>query len=228
MTWSWEHAREVAPYLVEGLWITVQATLLASAIALVAGLPIAIARTSSVRTLQVAVAGVVEFVRGTPILIQLFFLFYVLPDFGVQFSPFATGVLGLGIHYTAYTSEVYRAGIQSVPRGQWDASAVLGLPLRRVWLAVITPQALVPVLPVLGNYVVMMFKESALLSAITVQELTFRARLIGGHFYRFLEPFTLMAVFYLVVSYTAVLIVRRLEHRIRRSRRVVVSTAAPE
>lgn len=221
ITWSWDHASFVLPTLLEGLWVTLQATVIASAVALSAGLPLAIARTSNVHPLQVAVSSAVQFIRGTPLLLQLYFLYYMLPEFGIAFGALTTGIVGLSVHYTAYMVESYRAGIQSLPKGQWDACTVLGLPHWRTWLAVVVPQALVPTLPVLGGYVLMMFKESAILSAITVQELVFEAKLIGGHYYRFLEPFGLMALLYLALSYPAAMMVRTLERRIGNSKRMI-------
>src|SRR5690606_13471664 len=106
------------------------------------------------RWLAVPVAGFVEFVRSTPLLIQLYFLYYVLPDYGLSLSPFATGVIALGVHYACYTAEVYRAGIEAVPRGQWEAARALNLSPAATWRHVILPQAVPATLPMLGNYLI--------------------------------------------------------------------------
>jgi polar amino acid transport system permease protein len=128
-------------------------------------------------------------------------------------TPFVTGVLALGVHYSAYTSEVYRAGIDSVPRGQWEAAAALNLPRARTFFRVILPQALPPVVPALGNYVVAMFKDTPLLSTITVLELLFTAKNLGAETFRYLEPFTLVGLLFLIVSLAAAGGIRMLERR---------------
>lgn len=138
---DWQFAWQVLPELIPGLWVTLQATVLGMVLALVLGLSWTICRRAPNRILSGTAHWIVEFVRSTPLLIQLYFLFYVLPSAGVAISPLLTGLLALGLHYSAYTTEVYRAGIEAVPRGQWDASTALGLPRRHIWHAVILPQA---------------------------------------------------------------------------------------
>jgi polar amino acid transport system permease protein len=211
--WDWDFAREILPDLLRGLVVTVQATLVGSALALSLGLVLALLRRSPVLPVRLATKGVIEFVRSTPLLVQLYFLFFVLPTFGVTLSGFQAGVLGLGVHYATYTSEVYRAGIEGVPRGQWEAATALNLPAARVWRSVILPQAIPRVLPALGNYVIAMFKETPLLSVITVMEMLAEAKGIGSRTFRYNEPFTLVGVLFLLVSLPASLAVRRLERR---------------
>ena len=155
----------------------------------------------------------VQFIRGTPLLIQLYFLFYLLPNWGLTLSALPTGIIGLGLFYSSYTAEIYRAGIEDLPPGQWEASLVLGLPIRRVWLGIILPQAIRAVLPVLGNVVISMFKQSALLSTITVMELLAQGMSAGTIFYRFVEPLTMVGAFYFLVSYLSARAVRSLEAR---------------
>jgi polar amino acid transport system permease protein len=154
-----------------------------------------------------------EFVRRTPELVQLYFIFYVLPDAGLTFPPLAAGVLGLGIHYSTYASEIYRAGIDSVPRGQWDAATALSLPRARTWRTVVLPQAIPNVLPALGSLLILMFKQTALLAAITVQELLATGQQIGSETFNYVEPLIIAGFLYLVISYTAGLGVRALERR---------------
>src|SRR5205807_1297535 len=134
------------------------------------------------------VQTVVEFIRNTPLLVQLFFFFYVLPTVGVTFSPLTTGVIGLGLHYSTYTAEVYRAGIDGVPVGQWEAATALSLPRRRTWTAVILPQAIRRVVPALGNYVIAMFKDTPMLAAITVLDMLKQAQEVGAESFRYTEP----------------------------------------
>jgi len=153
----------------------------------------------------------IEFVRSTPLLVQMYFLFYVLPQSGVQMSPLATGILALGVHYAAYCAEVYRAGIESVPRGQLEAATALNMSAWRTAVGVVLPQAIPPVVPALGNYLVAMFKDTPLLSAITVVELLQQSKIIGSTTFRYTEPLTLVGVLFLLLSLVAAWGVRRLE-----------------
>lgn len=214
MTWDWQFALDILPRLLEGLVVTVQATVVGSALALTLGLVLALLRRSANRVIRSATKAFVEFVRSTPLLVQLYFLFFVLPDLGVTLSAFVTGALGLGVHYATYTSEVYRAGIDGVPPGQWEAATALSLPRSRVWTSVILPQAIPRVLPALGNYVIAMFKETPLLSAITVLEMMQVAKGVGSNTFRYLEPFTIVGVLFLLVSLPAAFVVRKLERRL--------------
>lgn len=136
-----------------------------------------------------------SFSKYTPVSSDLF-LFYVLPDAGIRLSPFQTGVLALGLHYSAYLAEVYRAGIDSVPEGQWEAAQALSLSKVHTFRAVILPQALPPVIPALGNYLIAMFKDTPMLSAITVLELLQTAKIIGADTFRYIEPLTLVGILF--------------------------------
>ena len=155
----------------------------------------------------------VDFVRSTPLLIQIYFLYFVLPEYGVALAPMTIGILAIGLHYSAYTAEVYRAGIEAVPRGQWEAARALNLPPRAIWLRIVLPQAVRPTVPVLGNYFIAMFKDTPLLAAITVMEMLQTAKLIGAESFRYLEPLTITGVIFLVVSLVASYGVRKLEVR---------------
>jgi polar amino acid transport system permease protein len=155
----------------------------------------------------------VEGIRSTPLLIQLYFLFFVLPDLGVTLSPLVTGMIGLGVHYSCYMAEVFRSGIEAVPRGQWEAAVALGMPRGHTWRAVILPQAIPRVVPALGNYVIAMFKDTPLLAAISVAELLEAAKVIGAENFRYLEPLTLVGAIFLVLSLAASGVVRLLEKR---------------
>jgi len=155
-------------------------------------------------------------VRSTPLLVQIYFLFYVLPVTGVQMSPLVTGIVALGIHYAAYCAEVYRAGIEAVPRGQIEASTALNLSPFRTAVGIVLPQAIPPVVPALGNYLVAMFKDTPLLSAITVVELLQQSKMIGSATFRYTEPLTLVGIMFLLLSLAAAWGVRRLEHRLAR------------
>ncbi|RSN20014.1 ectoine/hydroxyectoine ABC transporter permease subunit EhuD [Streptomyces sp. WAC 05977] len=214
MDWSWESAANSVPLLLEGLLVTVEITLLASAVGYVLGLVFALIHRTGIPVLSPAVRLFIEFVRSTPLLIQVFVLYYVIqPVGGMTLSPFVTGVIALGVHYATYAAEVYRAGIEAVPKGQWEAATALNLPKSRVWTAVVLPQAVPRVLPALGNYTISMFKETPLLLAIGVVDVLARAKEVGADTFRVVEPYTLAGVLFLLVSLPASILVRRLERR---------------
>ncbi|HEX5119129.1 MAG TPA: ectoine/hydroxyectoine ABC transporter permease subunit EhuD [Pseudonocardiaceae bacterium] len=218
MIWDWSFAWSILPQLLKGLLVTFEATILGSIVAYILGLVFAVIRRSRIPVLSQVVWLFVEFVRSTPLLVQLYFLFFILPDIiGVTLSPLVTGVLGLGVHYATYTSEVYRAGIDAVPRGQWEAATALSLPRGRVWTSVILPQAVPRVLPALGNYAISMLKETPLLLSISVLELVGQAQAAGSEAFRYVEPFTIAGVFFFILSYPASVLVRRLERRVQRT-----------
>ncbi|MFI1622321.1 ectoine/hydroxyectoine ABC transporter permease subunit EhuD [Streptomyces lydicus] len=204
------------PDILKGLWITVQATFYGSLVAFVLGLVWALLLRSPSRWVTWPVSIVVEFIRNTPLLVQLFFLFFVLPGWGLTFAPLTTGVIGLGLHYSTYTSEVYRAGIDGVPPGQWEAATALNLPRRRTWTAVILPQAFRRVVPALGNYVIAMFKDTPLLAGITVADMLFQANSISATTFDYLEPITVVGILFVVISYPTSLLLRALERRLVR------------
>jgi polar amino acid transport system permease protein len=214
--WDWGLTIAILPRLLEAFQITVLATVLGVLLALALGLVIALVRRAAPRPVAAATGVLVEFVRSTPLLIQIYFLFYVMPRFGLTLSPLVTGVTALGVHYSAYMSEVYRAGIDSVPRGQWDAATALNLGRLHAFRRVILPQALPPVVPALGNYVIAMFKDTPMLSTITVLEVLNVARTIGSESFRYVEPLTLVGVFFLVASLLAARGVRAVERRFTR------------
>jgi polar amino acid transport system permease protein len=213
MDWDWEFTISIMPQLIDGVVITIQATLLGTVVAMVMGLVWAILRRTAAPPIATTIRWFVEFIRGTPLLVQLYFLFYILPDVGILLSPLTAGVIGLGLHYSAYTAEVYRAGIDNVPKGQWEAAKAVNLSPVQTWNHIIIPQAVPPMIPALANYFVAMFKETPLLSAITVLELMNQARSAANFSYRYLEPMTMVGVFFLLVSIPAVIGLRYLERR---------------
>ncbi|HEX6928851.1 MAG TPA: ectoine/hydroxyectoine ABC transporter permease subunit EhuD [Gammaproteobacteria bacterium] len=218
MIWRWDYAFGVLPEILAAFVVTLEAALAGFLLATLLGLVWATARMAPLAWLSRSTSWIVEFVRSTPLLIQLYFLYYLLPEYGVALSPLVTGMLALGLHYSCYTAEVYRAGIESVPRGQWEAARALNLSRRAIWLRVILPQALPPTVPMLGNYLIAMFKDTPLLAAITVMEMLQTAKLIGAQSFRYLEPLTITGIVFLIVSLAASGGVRYLEsrHAIRR------------
>ncbi|KUJ69166.1 ectoine/hydroxyectoine ABC transporter permease subunit EhuD [Streptomyces albus subsp. albus] len=214
MTWDWDAARDFLPHLLDGLLITLEATALGSVLSFTLGLVWATALRSPVRLVRWPVAGVVEFVRNTPLLVQLFFFYYVLPDWGLRFSALATGVIALGLHYSTYTAEVYRAGIDAVPRGQWEAAQALSLSRPRTWFAVILPQAIRRVVPALANYVIAMLKDSPMLALIGVVDMLQEARAEGASSFQYIEPYTMVGIAFILIACPASLLLRALERRL--------------
>ncbi|KMS78395.1 amino acid ABC transporter permease [Streptomyces leeuwenhoekii] len=214
MNWDWNAVADFMPHFWDGLLVTLEILVLGSLISFVLGLVWALLARLPSRWVRWPVGAVTEFVRNTPLLVQLFFLFYVLPEWGLTFSALTTGVVGIGLHYSTYTMQVYRAGIDAVPAGQWEAATALNLPRRRTWTAVILPQAVRRVVPALGNYVISMLKDTPLLMAITVLEMLGEARLFSQQNFHFTEPLTVIGVAFVVISYLASLLLRTLERRL--------------
>lgn len=211
--WSWSYVLSILPALLEATLITVRLAVSGFAVALAVGLVVAVARLGRFAWLSRLAWAFTEGVRLTPLLVQLFFAFYVLPEIGIQLPAEPTGVLVIGLHYAAYTAEVYRAGILSVPAGQWEACTALNLAPRDTWQRVVLPQALRPMVPALGNYLIQLFKEIPLLSTITVYELLNTGNLLAGSSFRYLETLTLVGVLFFLLSYPSSLLIRRLEAR---------------
>ena len=214
MTWDWGAVRDFMPHFWEGLLVTLQALTLGSLISFTLGLVWALLMRTPTRWVRWPVGVVTEFVRDTPLLVQLFFLFYVLPEWGIAASALTTGVIAIGLHYSTYTMQVYRAGIEAVPPGQWEAATALSLPLRRTWTSVVLPQAVRRVVPALGNYVIAMLKDTPLLMTITVLEMLGEARLFSQEHFQFTEPLTVIGVAFILISFPASLLVRTLERRL--------------
>ncbi|APX34197.1 ectoine/hydroxyectoine ABC transporter permease subunit EhuD [Brachybacterium sp. P6-10-X1] len=210
--WEWDHAFAVFPMLLDGFKITLLATVLGTLIALVLGLVVAMTRRSAPRLISAPVTGVVEFIRMTPLVVQLVFANLALSPY--IDSTLAIGIWVLGIHYTTYMAEVYRAGIDSVPKGQWEAATALSLPRLRTWRAVVVPQAIRNTLPALGNYAISMFKETPFFVVIYVPEMVRVAQNYGGDTFRYTEAITLAGLIFLAASYPTSLLIRRLEKKL--------------
>jgi polar amino acid transport system permease protein len=213
--WDWAYTFEILPRLASAALVTIGATLLGFAIAATLGLVLALVRLAIPRTAW-PISVAVELIRSTPLLIQIFFIYFVLPNFGIVLEAFAAGVLAIGLHYAAYCSEVYRAGFDNVHRGQWEAAIALNLDSWTTFRDIIIPQAIPPVIPALGNYLVALFKETPLLSAIAVLELMQTAKIIGSETFRYTEPITLVGLFFLAMSLVSAAAIRFAERHINR------------
>lgn len=212
--WDWDVAWDFLPEIARGLFlVTLPATLLGITIAVLLGLVLALLRRSQLKAVRYPTGLFIEFVRSTPLLVQLFFLFFVMPDYGLRLSAFTALVVGLAVHYGAYTSESYRAGIESVHRGQWEASTALNLSSTTKWRRVILPQAIPTVIPALGNYLVAMIKDAPLGVSIGVIGVLGAAFREASQNFRFVEAYTLVGALFLAVSIPLALFARYLEKR---------------
>ena len=210
--WSWERAAAVLPVLLEAfVQVTLVATVVGSVVAAVLGLVVAITRRLAPAVIAKPVHGIMEFIRMTPLVIQLLFVYYALP---ADVPALWIGIGVLGVHYAAYMAEVYRAGIESIPRGQWEAATALSLPVTRTWRRVVVPQALRATVPALGTWVISMFKDTPFLIAITVADMVSNALEYGGDHFRYVEVIVLAGVLFLIASYPTSLAIRKLEERI--------------
>lgn len=208
-----QHAREFLPILLQGAVVTVQVTVLSFLLSSAIGLVLALGKLSPVRAVSVCASTVINVIRGLPIIVQLFYIYFVLPDIGIQLSAFQAGVIGLGIAYSAYQAENFRAGIEAVDPGQREAALAMGMRPALLMRRVILPQAFRIALPPYGNTLVMMLKDSSLVSTITVAEMTRAGQLIASSTFQNMTVYTLVALLYLAMSLPLVWGLRRLERR---------------
>lgn len=209
-----QNALDFLPILLKGAVVTLQVTAGSFLLSSVIGLVFALMMVSKVRAVSLFAIGLVNAIRGLPIIVQLFYIYFVLPDFGIQLSAFQAGVIGLGIAYSAYQAENFRAGIQAIHQGQIEAAESLGMRGAMVMRRVVLPQAFRIALPPYGNTLVMMLKDSSLVSTITVAEMTRAGQLIASSTFENMTVYTLVALLYLALSLPLSYGLRRLEARI--------------
>ena len=218
MDWRWDFTFDVVLLRMwEAAGVTVYATVVSFLFALVGGLILMLLKTHRSPWISRPVTEIIEFIRATPLLVQIFFLFFLLPEVGITLPPLTTGILAIGIYNSALCAEVYRAGFQAVPRGQWEACIALNMSTYRTYRDVIIPQSLPPIVPALGNYLVAIFKETPLLSFVAVTEIMQGSKLIGAEYYRFTESITIAGLFFLVMSLIAAFLIHLIENYVRRS-----------
>jgi polar amino acid transport system permease protein len=207
---------EFLPILLQGLRLTIIVTVGSLVLSTILGMMWALMRVSGIPLLAGIAKTVVNVIRGIPIIVQLFYIYFVLPDFGISLSAVEAAVIGLGIAYSAYQSENFRAGIEAIDRGQLEAAQSIGMGWWLTMRRVILPQAFKIVLPPYGNIMIMMLKDSSQASTITVAELALQGKLIASSTFQNTTVFTLVAALYLCMSVPLILLVGRLEARFGR------------
>ena len=211
--------QEWAPFILGGSAITIVVCVLSIILAVIVALIGALGRLSRNAIVYAIASFYVSLVRGTPLLVQVFFIYYALPEVGVIIDPIPAGIIALSFNYGAYMTEIFRAGIQAVPRGQREAAGALGMTENLIMRRIVLPQATRIVTPAIGNEFIAMIKDSALISVISVQELLWRADRAGTRDARSLQALLIAALVYWLLTIVFSLFQERLERRMARSDR---------
>ena len=212
----WRDTVEFLPILMSGVALTVIVTIGSLLLSTVLGLVWALMRVSGIGVLSGLSAGLINVIRGIPIIVLLFYLYFVMPEFGVTMTALQAAILGLGIAYSAYQAENFRAGIEAIDKGQIEAAQAIGMGWGQTMRRVVLPQAVKIVLPPYGNVMIMMLKDSSQASTITVAELALQGKLIASSTFKNSSVFTLVALMYLTMSIPLILLVRHFEKRAAR------------
>jgi polar amino acid transport system permease protein len=209
-------ATEFLPILLQGVWLTIVVTIGSLVLSTILGLLWAMMRVSGLRALSGLSGGLINVIRGIPIIVLLFYLYFVMPDFGITLTALQAAILGLGIAYSAYQAENFRAGIEAIDKGQIEAAQTIGMGWWLTMRRVVLPQAVRIVLPPYGNIMIMLLKDSSQASTITVAELALQGKLIASSTFKNTNVFTLVALLYLAMSIPLILLVRHLEKKANR------------
>lgn len=211
------------PMFVRGAGTTLVLSVATILIGLIVGVLLALMRLCKIKPLSFLATAYIEFVRGTPLMVQIFFIFYALPQLGLRipqiawmpfdFPRFASGILALGLNSGAYIAEIVRAGIQAVDKGQTEAARSLGMPQGMAMRSVVLPQAFKNILPALGNEFVTIIKESSIVMVIGITELMFNTSQVYSSSYRYFESLIVCALVYFVMTFTTSRLLSLLERR---------------
>ena len=198
--WKWDFAFQILPQMLWATLNTIMAAGIGYAIAAVVGLLFLLGQRTPYKFINVIVREIIEFIRSTPLLIQLFFVYFVGPQFGITLSAWVCAMITIGLHFGTYLSEVYRGALEGVPKTQWEACRALNFTTLYTYRRIVLPQAFPIAIPGMGNYLVGIFKDTPLLSTIGVAELFHAATAVGGYHYRYLEPYTIVGIIFLILS----------------------------
>ena len=212
--WRWEFAFEILPKMLLATLNTIMAAGIGYAIAAVVGLLFLLGQKTPYKVVNAIVREIVEFIRSTPLLIQLFFVYFVGPQFGITLSAWVSAMITIGLHFGTYLSEVYRGALEGVAKTQWEACRALNFTTLYTYRRIVLPQAFPIAIPGMGNYLVGIFKDTPLLSTIGVAELFHAATAVGGYHYRYLEPYTIVGLIFLTLSIPAAIWIRKIEKNV--------------
>ena len=212
--WRWDFAIEILPQMLLATLNTILAAGVGYAIAAIVGLLFLLGQRTPIKIVNIINREIVEFIRSTPLLIQLFFVYFVLPQFGITLSAWVCGMITIGLHFGTYLSEVYRGALEGVPKTQWEACRALNFSTFYTYRKIVLPQAFPIAIPGMGNYLVGIFKDTPLLSTIGVAELFHAATAVGGYHYRYLEPYTIVGLIFLMLSIPAAIWIRKIEKNV--------------
>ena len=212
--WRWDFAIEILPQMLLATLNTILAAGIGYAIAAIVGLLFLLGQRTPIKIVNIINREIVEFIRSTPLLIQLFFVYFVLPQFGITLSAWVCGMITIGLHFGTYLSEVYRGALEGVPKSQWEACRALNFSSFYTYRKIVLPQAFPIAIPGMGNYLVGIFKDTPLLSTIGVAELFHAATAVGGYHYRYLEPYTIVGLIFLTLSIPAAIWIRKIEKNV--------------
>ncbi|MDA8537401.1 ectoine/hydroxyectoine ABC transporter permease subunit EhuD [Candidatus Pelagibacter bacterium] len=215
--WRWDFAIEILPQMLLATLNTIMAAGIGYIIATIVGLLFLLGQRTRFKIINIINREIVEFIRSTPLLIQLFFVYFVLPQFGITLSAWVCGMITIGLHFGTYLSEVYRGALEGVPKTQWEACRALNFTTFYTYRRIVLPQAFPIAIPGMGNYLVGIFKDTPLLSTIGVAELFHAATAVGGYHYRYLEPYTIVGVIFLILSVPAAMGIRKLEKSVNKA-----------
>ena len=212
--WRWDFAIEILPQMLLATLNTILAAGVGYTIAVIVGLLFLLGQRTPIKIVNIINREIVEFIRSTPLLIQLFFVYFVLPQFGITLSAWVCGMITIGLHFGTYLSEVYRGALEGVPKTQWEACRALNFSTFYTYRKIVLPQAFPIAIPGMGNYLVGIFKDTPLLSTIGVAELFHAATAVGGYHYRYLEPYTIVGLIFLMLSIPAAIWIRKIEKNV--------------
>ena len=215
--WKWDFAFQILPQMLWATLNTIMAAGIGYGIAAVVGLLFLLGQRTPYKLINILIREIVEFIRSTPLLIQLFFVYFVGPQFGITLSAWVSAMITIGLHFGTYLSEVYRGALEGVPKAQWEACRALNFTTLYTYRRIVLPQAFPIAIPGMGNYLVGIFKDTPLLSTIGVAELFHAATAVGGYHYRYLEPYTIVGIIFLTLSVPAAMGIRKLEKSVNKA-----------
>jgi len=213
MNTLWENIIAFTPNLLRGTLVTIELTVISLVLSLIIGLAIALGRLSDKKIINKLCNIYISVIRGTPLLVQMMYVYFVFPQFGLSLSAFQAAIIALSVNESAYMAETFRAGIKAVPKGQLEAAKAIGMDYSLSMRRIILPQAISNVMPAIGNSAIILIKNSSLGAVITVSEVMQQGNLLAASTYQNLQIFTMVAIIYWVLHYPLAILVDYLEKR---------------